>query len=345
MEELVKKIEQTVDEIKSKDFTIYFFVIDSNGMPNAGVSHIYKQAKHLQDLGFKTAILVEKDGQKDAGAWVGSHYLGLHHHKAEGVIIKPSDIIVIPEIFSSIMKAAKDFPCKKVVMAQNYEFGLEVLELGETWGEYGFNDVIVTNDNMVEFVSDHFKGSKVYKVPVAIDTTYRHFDDVKTPTILVGGRDVEVIKRVIKSFYLQTPLYSWVTFKHISGMLQDELTSEMNKAAALVWIDEVASFGTLPLEAMACKLPVIGVVPDMVPEWLTETNGMWVNSKFDLPAAIESFMNAFIEDLPLIYELADYTDIPAKYTVEAQKEALKLTFESINTDRIKELEKNLKHED
>lgn len=342
MDELENKINEVIKEIKENDYTIYFFVIDSNDTPNAGVSNIYKQAKHLQDLGYNVGILKENKDQKDAGSWIGSDYLGLPHYNTEKLVIKPADILIIPEIFASVMKSAKKFPCKKIVMAQNYEYGLEVLEMGETWGEYGFNDVIVTNENMSDYISDHFKGSKIHLVPVALDSTYKPFDSLRKPIILIGGRDVDVIKRTIKSFYLQSPLYSWITFKHVSGMLQDELTAEMNSAAALVWIDEISSFGTLPLEAMACKLPVIGVVPNMVPEWLDENNGMWVNSKIDIPAAIETFMNAYIEDLPYIEELGNFTSVPAKYNADAQKEALEKVFKEINETRIEQFEKNLK---
>lgn len=347
MSEHLNKITEIVKKIEEKDFTIYFFAVDSNGVPNAGVSQIYKTAKHLIDLGYKAAIMKEKDKQEDAGTWIGIDYLGLPHVKAEGTKITGEDVIVIPELFSSVMDSVKDFPCRKIVYLQNYTFALQVLEMGVSWlRDYKFTDAIVTNDNMKTFVEDHFHGMKVHTIPVSIDPIYKSTDKLRKPTILIASRNSESAMSVIKSFYLKNPIYSWVTFKQVHNFLPHELVEEMNTAAALVWIDPKASFGTLPLEAMACGLPLIGLVPDVKPEWLNVEDGIWVGSEYDLSNAIEMFLSAWVENDKRIDLLSTLSFIPnSTYTVEKQKDKTKEVFENISTIRLDELKKYLVEKD
>ena len=43
-----------------------------------------------------------------------------------------------------------------------------------------------------------------------------------------------------------------------------------------VWVDRISGFGTFPLESMMSNTPVIGSLPILKPDWLTNDNGVWV---------------------------------------------------------------------
>ena len=136
-------------------------------------------------------------------------------------------------------------------------------------------------------------------------------------------------------------MYSWITFKQIGGLTPDQLMDEMNKSAALLWLDAEASFGTLPLEAMACGLPVVGLTPVMTPEWMNGKNGLWIESEFDLVDAVDQYLGLWIEEQKTIKELSSNQAIVEAYTLENQKEKTLKVFDTISKERQSELEQYL----
>ena len=60
-EEIVKNLEQNLTKMEEKNFSIYFFVIDTNGSPTGSVANIYEHVKMLNELGYKACILHEKN--------------------------------------------------------------------------------------------------------------------------------------------------------------------------------------------------------------------------------------------------------------------------------------------
>ena len=71
-----------------------------------------------------------------------------------------------------------------------------------------------------------------------------------------------------------------------------------------VWIDERSGFGTFPLESMKMNIPVIGLVPNLVPEWMTEDNGIWINNLNGIVEVIADYVQNWLEDNinPELYE-------------------------------------------
>jgi hypothetical protein len=59
----------------------------------------------------------------------------------------------------------------------------------------------------------------------------------------------------------------FITFKELRGIPKAQFAEELGKSCLAVWIDDQAGFGTFPLEAMQSGTPVIGKIPNMVPEW------------------------------------------------------------------------------
>ena len=47
----------------------------------------------------------------------------------------------------------------------------------------------------------------------------------------------------------------------MSGIPREEFAKELSKSFLSVWIDELSSFGTFPIESMKCNTPVIGKIP------------------------------------------------------------------------------------
>jgi glycosyltransferase involved in cell wall biosynthesis len=63
-----------------------------------------------------------------------------------------------------------------------------------------------------------------------------------------------------------------------------------------VWIDDVSGLGTYPLESMKTGTPVIGKIPNLKPEWMTEHNGIWTNDTINMSDILAEFTQNWLED-------------------------------------------------
>ena len=94
-----------------------------------------------------------------------------------------------------------------------------------------------------------------------------------------------------------------------------------------VWIDPIAGFGTFPIESMKSGVPVVGLVPTLTPEWLTEANGIWSNNKLTLVDTAAGVMKNWLED-----------GVPDELYKQMEETATKYTQEnSLFEERINEL--------
>src|SRR6478736_4644778 len=117
----ITQINDVIGKLTNKDFTIYFFTLDTKGNPTAGIANIYEHEKNDYKL-------VGDENQNGVLDWLGDEYANIPHASIENqaLNISPADFIVIPEIFANIMEQVKGFPCKKIVLSQSYDYLLEL---------------------------------------------------------------------------------------------------------------------------------------------------------------------------------------------------------------------------
>ena len=81
-EEQIKQGKLVLEKLDNKDFSLYFFTLDTKGNPTAGIANIYEHVKVLNKLGYKAFILHEKNDYKLKGdengtsvcEWLGEEY-------------------------------------------------------------------------------------------------------------------------------------------------------------------------------------------------------------------------------------------------------------------------------
>jgi glycosyltransferase involved in cell wall biosynthesis len=131
------------------------------------------------------------------------------------------------------------------------------------------------------------------------------------PKTIIGvhTREHRDTVNLIKTFYAKFPQYRWITFRDLRGLSQEEFTNAMKESFSSVWIDNISSFGTFPLESMKMGIPVIGLVPNLTPEWMNEENGIWINNQNMLVDVIADFIQNWLEDNinPKLYEEMEIT--------------------------------------
>jgi hypothetical protein len=359
LQEQIKQGKSVLEKLNNKDFTLYFFTLDTKGNPTAGIANIYEHVKTLNSLGYKASILHEKNDYKLKGdengngiaEWLGEEYASLPHASIEGqqLNISPSDFIIIPEIFSNIMDQVKGFPCKKIVFSQSYDYLLELLPIGKRWNtDYNFHDVITTSEKQARFVNSLFPSIRTHVVPVSIPSYFKENEQPKIPVVTIVSRNHGDAAKIAKAFYLQFPVYKWITFKELRGIPRRQFANELAKSCLAVWIDDQAGFGTFPLEAMECNTPVIGKMPNMIPEWMetkdeegnymVKNNGVWTNTTLNIPELIATYIKVWLEDSVPSELLASMKSSTGQYTPEKQTQSIENVYAGLLENRKKEVE-------
>ena len=355
-----EQVKSVIDKLKSKDFSIYFFTLDTKGNPVASIANIYEHVKVLNNLGYKAHILHESDDYKKFGDenqngladWLGEEYANLPHVSmtSQSFNVGPQDFIVIPEVFSNLMQEPliRSLPCKKIVLSQSHEYIFEMLPIGRRWTDFGFNDVITTSEKQAEYLKSIFPSIKSHVVPVAISSLFKPSNKPKLPIVGIHSRNQIDISKIVKSFYLKYPIYKWLTFKELRGLSKAQFADELSKCCLAIWVDDVAGFGTFPLEAIECDTPVIGKIPNTVPEWMEELdsdgnpiikyNGLWTNSTLNIPELISTYMKVWLED-SIPQELLDgMNETKGVYSEENQVKKIEEVYGSLVQSRVDEFE-------
>lgn len=358
MSEQLDRIKNGIEKINNKDFGIYFFTIDTKGNPTAGVATIYEHVKQLRELGYNAQILHDKNDYKlredeegmGIAEWLGEEYANLPHVSIESqqLQVGPSDFVIIPEAFASIIKQTANFPCKRIVFLQSYEYIFEMLEIGEGWEQFEIKDVITTNKNLSDYANSVFRGIRTDEVPVGIPSYFKNSDKPKVPTVAMVARDKRELLKIVKVFYQKYPHYRFVTFRDMAGLPRETFAKELGQSFLGVWVDELSSFGTFPIECMKSNTPVIGKIPRMVPEWMgtvdqngnlnLNDNGIWTPNMNAIPDIIATMVGLYLEDALPQNIMDGMTEWENKYTEEESNKVLSEVYDGIFKRRIVELE-------
>lgn len=297
-QELFSKLEKSIENLKSNNSKIYFIVQDTKGNAKASISYIYRMAKALQESGLKPVMLHETPNYTGVGEWLGEEYAELPHQSIQGqpFEVSPEDFIVIPELYAFVMDQIKQLPCGKIVLSQSHDSIFETLEPGQTWQQFGFHKCITTSEKQKEFITGTFRNLSVDVVEPVIPDHFKPYDKFAKPFVAIHSKEQRDSINIIKQFYIKFPQYRWITFKDMRGLTEKEFATALQDCCLSVWIDDNSSYGTYPLESMKSNVPVLGLVPNLVPEWMTETNGVWVNNKNQLVDYVADFLQNWLED-------------------------------------------------
>lgn len=297
-QEKLLKLEKSIENLRNKNLRIYLLAQDTKGNAKASIAYIYRMAKALYDSGFNAIILHEKPDYMGVSQWLGDEYMTLPHKAIEGqnLEVSPEDFIIIPELYGFVMSQISNLPCAKIVLCQSYDYMLETLQPGTSWSQVGFHKCITTSEFQKEFISNVMRGCSIDIIEPYISDEFEEQKLPAKPIIAVHTREHRDTLNLIKSFYVKFPQYRWVTFKDMRGLTEKEFAKTLSDCFLSVWIDETSGFGTFPLESMKTGIPVLGLVPNLVPHWMNEENGLWVNNKIQMVDFVADFLQNWLED-------------------------------------------------
>jgi len=262
--------------------------------------------------------------------------------------INPEDFFIIPEGFPNVIKKTAQVACKKIILAQSWFYILNSLNAGETWQGMGAFDVISISDAITEYLNTVMPGLKIKNLSQGINRNIFKVPAKKSdkyPMIgFMGSRGQENQMKtfnIIKTFQAFYPHLRWVRFIQLSGLSRKEFAERLSNCALVLYTDDIAGFGTLPLEAMACGTHVVGWNSYGGKEYVTAENGFWsVNGDIFQTAellgiAIDKWLNGAL-DVPEIQE--SYEKTLERYTEEGEERNFLNIINEYKNERINELE-------
>jgi hypothetical protein len=296
--EQIEKLERSINNMKEKKSRIYFIVQDTKGNAKASVRYIYQMAMALKKDGYNSIILHEKPEYYGVSEWLDEEYMTLEHRAIEGTSLEvsPDDLIIIPEIYGFIMDQITKLPCGKIVLSQAFDHVFETLQPGQTWSQLGFYKCITTSNKQKELIESVMRSVSVDVVEPAISDVFVKNEFPPKTIVNIHTRDHRDTTNLIKTFYAKFPQYRWITFRDLRGLSEAEFAEAMKDSFISIWIDQTSSFGTFPLESIKMGIPVLGLVPDHIPTWMNEDNGLWVNNKTIIVDVLSDFIQNWLED-------------------------------------------------
>jgi len=262
--------------------------------------------------------------------------------------VNPEDFLIIPEGFPDVMKKTMQVSCKRIIFAQSWFYVLNAMQPGEKWQHFGIRDVISASDAITEYLVSVMPGlyvknfkqginRDIFKVPAKVSD--------KLPMVAFsasrGPENKLKTYNIIKTFYAFYPHLKWVRFQELEGMDREQFAERLSSCAFYLYTDDIAGFGTAPLEAMACGTHTIGWASFGGKEYMTNENGFWCNNGdiFQtaeiLGLAIDKWLNGDMDNETIQEK---YEETLSKYTVEGEKENIIKLLNEYKDERIKELE-------
>lgn len=334
---MIEKVEASINNLINKTARIYMLVQDTKGNAKASIRLQYQIALTLKRNDYNPIILHEDKEYIGVSEWLGSEYMDEIPHesiKSDNLKISPEDFIIIPEIYGYVMEQLKDIRCGKIVLCQAYDNILETLEPGRYWSDYGFLKIITTTNEQKEYIQGLMKNTNIDVLKPLITDTFSKKDIPSKPIIAIHTRDQRDTMKIIKAFYLKYQQYRWFTFRDMRNMSEKEFSEYLKEAFVSVWVDPQSGFGTFPLESMASKTPVIGLIPNMKPNWMLDNNGVWAYNLNEIPDILADFIQNWLEDniSDNLYEEILKTSEQYKNVEEFQNSTLEL-FSNLLTTR------------
>lgn len=366
----IERIEETIANLKENNFNIYFFVVDSRNVPNSSLAYIYELAKTLQDKNYNVTMLYQLQGEYTAdelykkkkkgkqidqskvfvgvGDWLGEEYAKIPHMNIshEQWKVSPADILFIPEAFSSLMFQTYQHkaPCRRIVLLQNFSYVTDFIPYGIEWKNYGIYDVLATTKKQEELIKSVFPYVRTKVLPPVVPSVFRKPIEPKKLLVNIITSDQRIANRIIKTFYWKYPIYKFVSFVDLRNYSRDEFSEKLREGAITVWVDNDTQFGHSAVEAIACDNVLIGKVPDMIPEWMTNEDGtlndcgVWTYDVNLIPELLANVIGAWMQDnIPeQLTSSMDYVN--TLYTVDKWNENVDNTIKNIVDEQIKSFE-------
>jgi hypothetical protein len=303
-EEMLRIVNENIAKLTNKEYTLYFYVLDTKGNPSPSLEYIYQTAYVLSQRGHKVVMLHQEKDFVGVENWLGTEYAALPHMNVDtdNVEVSPSDFLFIPEIFANVMMQTKKLSCKRVIIVQNYANVTEFMPVSHTMETLGIIDAVVTSRFQEEKIKSYFPYLRTQIVHPSVKNVFRNNTDSPRKLIInLITKDQTDANRIVKPFYWKNPIYRWVTFRDLRGLSKDVTAEALRDGAITIWADDNTDFGTSLIEAVKCGGIVLAKIPNNIMDWMKDgdnlTNSVvWFNDIDDVSNMIPSIIRSWTTD-------------------------------------------------
>lgn len=351
---VIERIEKELKKIEGNEFNVYFYVIDTKGVPSGSLLYIYKIAYELKEMGYNVTMLHSEKDFVGIGQWADKKYAELKHvgidEKKAKITASPSDFLIIPEIYTDVMSQTRNLPCKRIMLVQNFDYMTRIIPPGVHPYEYGITDAIVNSSVNQRFMTNNLPRIKTHLLNPGISSgLFRKNEKPKKMVVNFCVKDANDASRIVKPFFWKYPQLKWVQFAQLQNLPQEIFADALRDAAITIVVDDTMSFGYSALEALKAGSIVICKIPENTPDWMLEneelTNAIvWVDNLDEVSDIIANLVAMWVrDDVPEeLYEEMD--KVAALHTNETMKDDIKKVFvDGFFADRKKEIEDALKN--
>lgn len=340
-----EKIKESIDLIKSKGNTIYFFLPSVPGYL-VSIYEFYRHANILRNEGYKVKFLTDEAHYNhpdwfETSLTEGFEVLFVGDEKAaRKVQIGQADVIVIPEMLTNVMNQLENIKCQKIVLVQSFDAAVGSLSGGVNYNTLKIKDVLTTSQTLKGLCNEYLGiGLNIKSARVGIPSYFKRKKTPKKFNVSFLTRNANDITKVVKMLYSKYPSLRALGFDALDGYKREEFAERLSDSFMVIWLDRIASFGTLPLEAMQSGTIVAGLIPDIQPEYMKPENGLWAYTPVELVDVIARTAMQWLENEidPELYKNMDET--VAKYSEEKSADIIRVTYQEFFTERVSMFEK------
>lgn len=296
-EEMLNIVDENISKLKNKEYTLYFFVLDTKGNPSTSIEYIYHTALTLFKRGHNVVMLHQEEDFVGVIDWLGEEYASLKHMNIDkdNVEVSPCDFLFIPEIFANVMLQTKKLTCKRVVIVQNYGNIAEFMPVSQTLESLGIIDAIVTSEFQNNRLKTYFPYVRTHMVQPSTRSVFRPNKGQRKLIVNIVAKEQSDANRIVKPFYWKNPMYKWVTFRDLRGLSKDLMAEAMRESAITIWIDDKTDFGLNLIEAIKCGGIVLAKVPEYLTDWMIDGESLsnsviWFNDIDDVSSKLSSII-------------------------------------------------------
>lgn len=364
----IQRVEEAIRQLKDNESVLNFFVVDCNNTPNGDMFYIYHLAKTLHEKGFKVQMLYQLENEYTdgelyqlerknqainpervfggVGQWLGEDYANLPHLNisTQDWSVKPSDFLFIPEALSSFMVQTfkHKLPCKRYVLVHNFDYVTDFIPFGSEWKHYGIFDAVVNTKRQEKLIKSVFPYINTTVLPPCILPVFRKPVEPKKLVVNIVAKHQSDVNKIIKQFYWKYPVYKFISFRDIRLFSTEKLAEMLKEAPITVWVDDNSPFGYTALAAMRSGSFLIGKIPQVMPDWITnedgsiKNNAIWVYDTNVIPDMLNKAITCWLNGKEEEFSTPDIDATNKLYTPEIWSENVEKFIRNVFQTRIDE---------
>ena len=205
-----------------------------------------------------------------------------------------------------------------------------------------YRTIICNTEQQSKLISNVFPYIKSKVLSPYISNCFRKPLKPKKLIVNIISKRTEDVNRIMKQFYWKYPMYKFVSFRDLRGYPKETFAEFLQESAITVWIDNETPFGYSAIEAIRSGNIVIGKVPEHMPEWMGDENGLfdhgvWTYDINMIPDILPRVLGSWMQDnVPtVLYENMEKLD--NLYTYETYNDNVTNIVKGYVEDRINEL--------